>query len=199
MWRLARRLLISIAWYNILHFGVFCNDQTSPRTWPHKLAIPFSATSGLVKSRLNVGPALLLQLHYTHNAGLHDCRLENNGNFLVLDLVHIFLGIAAGFEGDRWRALPDRLDPRLDWGGVVAQHMQARTESDDLDRYFLAEILVILRDIRRIVEREIHHRRVVGIHLQDKAMQLVVSGGPLQQFGRLVLLTPGVRRRPADR
>src|SRR5258705_13244627 len=95
----------------------------------------------LIKSRLDVAPALLLQLHYTHNAGLHDRRLGDNGNLLVLDLVHIFLGIAAGLEGDFWRALLDRLDPRLDRRGVVAQHMQAGTVSDDLDRYFLAEIL----------------------------------------------------------
>jgi transposase len=57
---------------------------------------------------------LLLQLHYTDNAGLHDGRLGNNGNFPVLDLAHIFLGIAAGFERDFWPTLLDRLNPLLD-------------------------------------------------------------------------------------
>ena len=47
-----------------------------------------------------------------------------------------------------------------------AQHVQAGAESDDFDRDFLAEILVILRDVRRIVEREIHHRGFVGVYLQ---------------------------------
>jgi hypothetical protein len=65
-------------------------------------------------SRLDVRPALFLQFHDTHNTGLHDGRLGNNGNFLVFGLVHIFLGIAAGFEGNCGRALRDRLDPRLD-------------------------------------------------------------------------------------
>src|SRR4051795_2943926 len=142
-------------------------------------------------SRPDVGPALLLQFHYTHNARLHDCRLGNYWNFLVLDLVHIFLGIAAGFEGNGWRALLDRLDPRFNRRRIVAQHMQAGTESDDLDCYVFAEILVILRDICRVVEREIHGRRVVRIHLQDKVMQLLVNCGPLRH---LVLLLD-LRRR----
>src|SRR5258708_23087816 len=77
--------------------------------------------------------------------------------------------------------------------------MQAGTESDDLDRYFFAEILVILRDIRRVVEREIHHRRFVGIHLQDKAMELLVNGRPLQHFGRRLLLHLRGRWRRDDK
>jgi hypothetical protein len=37
--------------------------------------------------------------------------------------------------------------------GVVAQHMKARAKNDNLDRHFLAEVLIILYDVARIVER----------------------------------------------
>ena len=77
----------------------------------------------------------------------------------------------------------DRLDARLHRRGVVAQHMQAGTESDDLDLHLLAEVLVVLRDVGRVVEREVHHRRFVGVHLQDEAMRLLVSDGPLATVG----------------
>src|SRR6476660_4861026 len=40
---------------------------------------------------------------------------------------------------------------------------------------FLAEVLVILDDVARIVEREVHHRRFVAVHLQDKAVRLLGS------------------------
>src|ERR1700682_3004953 len=76
--------------------------------------------------------------------------------------------------------------------------MQAGTESDDLDRHLLAEVLVILRDVGRIVEREIHHRRVVGIHLQNQVVLLLVGGGPLQYSRRGVLLLGHLRRRRRD-
>src|SRR5436190_10902438 len=66
--------------------------------------------------------------------------------------------------------------------------MQAGTESDDLDLYVFAQILVILRDIRRIVECEIHRSWFVGIHLQDKMMQLLVNGGLLHRLLRRLLL-----------
>src|ERR1700693_4906423 len=76
--------------------------------------------------------------------------------------------------------------------------MQAGTESDDLDRHFLAEVVVILRDVGRIVEREIHHRRVVGIHLQNQMVLLLVGGGPLQYSRRRLLLLVYLRRRRRD-
>jgi len=49
----------------------------------------------------------------------------------------------------------------------------------DLDRRSLAEVLVILRDIRRIIEREIHHGRVVHVDLQDQLVLLLVGSGLL--------------------
>jgi hypothetical protein len=70
--------------------------------------------------------------------------------------------------------------------------------------YFLAEILIILRNIRRVVEREIHHRRFVRHHLQDKAMRLFVNGGPhlsrrsLQRLRRRLLLHLRGRWRRSD-
>jgi hypothetical protein len=51
--------------------------------------------------------------------------------------------------------------------------MKARTKGDNLDRHFLAEVFVILDDVARIVEREVHHRRFVAVHLQDKAVLLI--------------------------
>ena len=93
----------------------------------------------------------------------------------------------------------DRLDPRLHRRGVVAQHMQAGTESDDLDLHFLAEVLVVLRDVRRIVERQIHHRRFVGVHLQDKAMQPSCRRRPLRAVGAARRFFCTWRRRLAAR
>ena len=71
--------------------------------------------------------------------------------------------------------------------------MQAGTESDDLDRRLLAAVFVILRDIRRIVEREIHHRRVIHIHLQDQVVRLS-SDSALQHLRRRCVLLERHRR-----
>src|SRR4029079_3939118 len=76
--------------------------------------------------------------------------------------------------------------------------MQPGTESDDLDFYVFAEILVILRDICRVVEREVHRRRVVRIHLQDKVMQLLVDDGPVQHLLCGLLLPLRLRWRHDD-
>src|SRR5438552_14232797 len=61
--------------------------------------------------------------------------------------------------------------------------MKSRAKSDNFDRHFLAKILVILDDVTRIIESEVHHRRFVGVHLQDKAVWL------LDSLRRFVLVT----------
>src|SRR5262249_26142526 len=63
-------------------------------------------------SRLDVGPALFLELHDVHDAGLHQLRLWNELNVLVLGLVHVLLGISERLEGNPRRAQRHRLDPR---------------------------------------------------------------------------------------
>ena len=53
--------------------------------------------------------------------------------------------------------------------------------------HFLAEVLVILGDVARIVEREIHHRRFVAVHLQDEAVRLLGSLGGVRFGNRIEL------------
>lgn len=47
---------------------------------------------------LNIGPALLFQLHHPHDAGLDHFSLGDNRDVLVLSLPHVLLGVAAGLE-----------------------------------------------------------------------------------------------------
>jgi hypothetical protein len=56
---------------------------------------------------------------------------------------------------------------------------QARPERDHLDLNLLADV-VVLHDIRRVVQGQIHRRRIVGINLQDQAMLLLFSRGSLR-------------------
>src|ERR1700746_3020468 len=100
----------------------------------------------------DVGPALLLQLHHPHDAGLDDLCLRYDRDVLVLGLVHVLLGVAAGLERNLRRAQRHRLDPGLHRRGVLAQHVQAGAERDDLDFHFIPRTLVKLRDVHCIVE-----------------------------------------------
>ena len=92
---------------------------------------------------------------------------------------------------------------RLYRRGVFAQHMKSRAKSDNLDRHFLAEVLVILGDVARIIEREVHHRRFVAVYLQDEAVWLLGSMGEihfgngveLRRLCRLLLAHLRFRRR----
>ena len=88
--------------------------------------------------------------------------------------------------------LGDRLDAILHRRGVVAQHVQAGTEGDDLDLHFLAEVLVVLLDVGGVVERQIHHRRLVGVHLQDEVMRLL---GAMPCAGGIAAGSVALRRR----
>ena len=76
--------------------------------------------------------------------------------------------------------------------------MKAGTVSDDLDRDLLAEVLVIFRDIGRIVEREVHHCGFIGIYLQNKAVLFLNRGLPLRYLRRRLLISLRCRRRHDD-
>src|SRR5580704_6310693 len=52
---------------------------------------------------------------------------------------------------------------------------QALTEGDDLDLHLLAEVLVVLLDVGGVVERQVHHRRLAAVHLQDEVVRLLVD------------------------
>src|SRR5689334_14123435 len=56
-----------------------------------------------LRSRLDVGPALLLQLHDVDDPGLDKLSLRNDRDTLVLRLLHVLLRIAAGLVGNLGR------------------------------------------------------------------------------------------------
>src|ERR1043166_2458025 len=115
--------------------------------------LPGFALAGCQKAlRPDVSPALLLQFHDPHDARLHKRRLGEKRDGLVLRLTHIFLGVAAGLERDRWRFLGNRLDAILYRRGVVSQHVKAGTEGNDFDFYLLAEGLVVLLNVGRVIK-----------------------------------------------
>src|SRR5688572_15441979 len=58
----------------------------------------------------HVAPTLLLELHHPHHARLHEGRLRDERDLLVLGLAHVVLGVAACLERDRGPALGHRLD-----------------------------------------------------------------------------------------
>jgi hypothetical protein len=89
---------------------------------------------------------------------------------LVLGLVHSFLGIAAGLER-HLRRTQHLLDASLYGRRVVAQYMQAGPERNHLDFRFLAEPLIVLRNVRCVVKREVHRSGIVCVHLQDQTMR----------------------------
>src|SRR5205085_5801713 len=73
------------------------------------------------------------------------CAWGMRGMSLVSTLCMFSRVLPQAFKGDFRRTQRNHFDPRLHRRGVVTQHMEARSKSDDLDRYFYAKILVILR------------------------------------------------------
>ena len=59
----------------------------------------------------------------------------------------------------------------------------------------LAKVLVMLRDIHRIVKCKIYHRGFVGIHLQNNAMRLDEQSGHAQRRSLVVLWLPAADHR----
>lgn len=57
-------------------------------------------------------------------------------------------------EGNFGMAHGEYLDARLHWGRVIAQHVKAGAEGDNLDRHRLTTLAVVLRDVACIVEHQ---------------------------------------------
>src|SRR5947208_10557609 len=81
-------------------------------------------------SRLDVGPPLLFQLHYAHDAGLDHLCLRNDRYVLFLGLVHVLLSVAAGFERNLRRSQCHPLHPSLHPRGIVPQPVPPRPDAN---------------------------------------------------------------------
>ena len=129
-------------------------------------------------SRLYVRPTLLLQFHHAHDARLYDFRLRIIGMSLFSAL-RMFSWVLPQALKEISGVLSAISSIRAFTGDVSSRSMCRPGPKVRPRSHFLAEVLVILRDVRCIVECEIYRRGFVGIHLQDEVVQLLVGDGSL--------------------
>src|SRR5690242_10741129 len=113
---------------------------------------PVSGASGLLMPRFRPatgftdyapsgpddGPALFAEFDQRDHARLDPLGVVDQWRLLAFAARHRLEGVFAGYERHVRHALFERLQSRFHRRSIVAQHMQAGIESDDLNVDFLA-------------------------------------------------------------
>ena len=99
-------------------------------------------------------------------------RVADDRRRLAFALRHVFERVLTRLEADVVHAFGKRFQPRFHRRRIVAQHVQAGIEGDDLDFDFLALAGIVQRDVLRDIERGVHLVGVVVAHLQREPVRL---------------------------